>query len=216
MPGTDKITIFYKDASLVLSAARAVYWPAEKMLILSDLHLGKTGYFRLHGIPVSTGVMQDDLKRLAALIELFKPEQVLVAGDMFHHRFNNDVHLFKDWRQSYKELSFLLVPGNHDRHLDIGYADLNITLTPEKYECGVIGFVHEMQEADPGRLTISGHLHPGYMISGKAKQLLCLPCFIKGSHHLVLPAFSQFTGLYTRASAGHTCYVISENKLFEF
>ncbi|SDC05069.1 ligase-associated DNA damage response endonuclease PdeM [Niabella drilacis] len=216
MPGTDKITIFYDAMPLVLSAGRAVYWPEKKMLILSDLHLGKTGYFRAHGIPVSSAVLTDDLRRLGHLIHEFKPEQVLVAGDMFHHRFNNDVHLFQDWRQSYKELSFLLVPGNHDRHMDIDYAGIQVTVTPETYGLGEIHFVHEMQAEQAGRFTISGHLHPGYRISGKAKQSLCLPCFIRGRHHLILPAFSQFTGLYTGASAGHTCYVISENKLFEF
>jgi len=216
MPGTSNVTIFYKEQPLVLSAGRAAYWPAEKMLILSDLHLGKTGYFRSHGIPVSSGVLTDDLRRLADLIREFKPEQVLVTGDMFHHRFNNDILLFKSWRQSYPALPFLLVPGNHDRHMDIDYAELDITVTPETYECGGFHFIHEMRNTHADRFTISGHVHPGYRISGKAKQSLSLPCFIRSGHHLILPAFSQFTGLYTGASAGHTCYVISDNKLFEF
>ncbi|WP_300602312.1 ligase-associated DNA damage response endonuclease PdeM [Niabella sp.] len=218
MPGTNNTEIHYKDETLILSAARAAYWPARKMLMLADLHLGKTGYFRAHGIPVSREVMEDDLRRLTGLIEQFKPEQVLVAGDMFHHRFNNDVLVFKNWRQAYQELQFVLVPGNHDRHMEVDYADLSIQVTGPEHINPPFHFVHEMEEAHPERLTISGHVHPGYLLSGKARQALCLPCFVYGPHQLLLPAFSAFTGLCTtfEKAPGAHYFVISGDKIFAF
>ncbi|MBZ4187840.1 ligase-associated DNA damage response endonuclease PdeM [Niabella beijingensis] len=218
MPGKDKIEIMCEGELLILSAARAIYWPAQRLLVLADLHLGKTGYFRAHGIPVSTGVVNDDLERLSGLIREFRPLQVLVAGDLFHHRYNSEVELFRDWRKEHETLSFLLVPGNHDRHMNSGHDSLGITMTRETHQVGPFRFIHEMTEIKSDCFTISGHLHPGYTISGKARQSLCLPCFIKSEQHLVLPAFSQFAGMYTGASGlpGQTHYVISERKLFEF
>ncbi|MCD2422857.1 ligase-associated DNA damage response endonuclease PdeM [Niabella pedocola] len=218
MPGTNTTEIYYKDETLILSAARAAYWPAQKMLILADLHLGKTGYFRAHGIPVSTGVMEDDLKRLSGLIEYFKPEQVLVAGDLFHHRFNKDMLIFKNWRRSYQSLQFVLVPGNHDRHMPVDYADLAISVTDARYVIAPFHFVHAMEGADSENLTISGHVHPGYWLSGKARQSLCLPCFVYSAHHLLLPAFSAFTGLCTsfEKEQGAHHFVITNDKIFAF
>lgn len=218
MPGTNTTEIHYKDETIILSAARAAYWPAQKMLILADLHLGKTGYFRAHGIPVSIGVMEDDLKRLAGLIEQFKPEQVLVAGDMFHHRFNKDMLIFKNWRQSYSALQFVLVPGNHDRHMPVDYAELAIQVTDAEYFITPFHFVHAKEDVCSENLTISGHVHPGYSFSGKARQSLCLPCFVYGANHLLLPAFSAFTGLCTsfEKEQGAHYFVITDHKLFGF
>ena len=44
--------------------------------------------------------------------------------------------------------------------------------------------------------TISGHVHPGYRLKGKAKQSINLPCFYVGKKNLILPAFGELTGLY--------------------
>ncbi|ANH81925.1 phosphoesterase [Niabella ginsenosidivorans] len=218
MPGTPTKELLIKEELFILSACRAVYWPAQKMLILADLHLGKTGYFRQHGIPVSRDVLQDDLKRLSYLIGQFEPEQVLVAGDLFHHQFNRDILVFNEWRNAYRQLAFLLVPGNHDRHLKIDYSSLAITKTTEEYFVKEFRFIHEMKAAHEDHFSISGHLHPGYTIKGKARQAVCLPCFINAEDYLILPAFSGFTGLFTgyEQQSGAAYFVISGESLFEF
>lgn len=218
MPGVNTVTIVIKGEPVILSALRAVYWPAEKTLIAADLHLGKTGYFRRHGIPVSSGVLEDDLKRLTRLIELFKPEQLLIAGDLFHHQFNNDILIFKEWRNRYKTLALALVPGNHDRYEDINYTELAIDVVAEEYLVGNFRIVHEMRSVSKDQFSISGHLHPGYTITGRARQRACLPCFIKTDDYIVLPAFSAFTGLFTgyESPVNTTYFVISNDKLFSF
>ncbi|MBO9570652.1 MAG: ligase-associated DNA damage response endonuclease PdeM [Chitinophagaceae bacterium] len=218
MPGTSTATIIIKGEPVILSALRAVYWPAKKTLIVADLHLGKTGYFRRHGIQISSGVLEDDLKRLTRLIEWFCPEQLLIAGDLFHHEFNKDVLIFQDWRNRYKTLALTLVPGNHDRYENINYAELAITVTPEEYLTGNFRIIHEMKSIAADRFSFSGHLHPGYTISGKARQRICLPCFIKTDDYIVLPAFSAFTGLFTgyETPANTAYFVINNEKLFSF
>lgn len=202
---------------LVLLTERAIFWPSRQVLILADMHLGKSGYFRSNGIQIPSTIMLDDLKRLSYLIERYRPKEVLVTGDMFHHNYNADINLFKKWRQNYLDVDFILVPGNHDKLLKIDYEELNIQLRPSQFSVPPFIFLHEAAVHKQQVFTISGHLHPGYIIEGRAKQSLRMPCFIVSEQHIILPAFSRFTGLYTgyEKSPNHNYYLIADNKIFK-
>lgn len=181
---------------LILSSGRAVYWTSQKLLVVSDLHLGKSSYFRNSGIPIPSTVMNKDLDKLSLLIKYFAPESLIITGDMFHHTYNADVAVFKQWR-THTGIPMSLVPGNHDRLTNLNYQDLGITVTSPQHIIGPFLFEHETKAASEDHIHISGHLHPGYLLQGKAKQAVRLPCFIVTERQLILPAFSAFTGLYT-------------------
>lgn len=208
--------IICKGETIILSSARAAYRPATKTLILADMHLGKTAYFRNSGIQVPSTIMLDDLQRLSVLIQTFQPKEILVVGDMFHHNFNADILLFKAWREKYNDILFTLVPGNHDKLIKIDYQQLGIQLTPPKYLSGNFLFEHETKEITNDHFSISGHLHPGYVMGGRARQHLRLPCFIYSPKHLVMSAFSMFTGLYTgyEVQEDNSYYVIGGNDIY--
>lgn len=189
--------IICNNEALFLSPLRAIFWPREKILFLADLHLGKTGYFRSNGIPIPSTVMMDDLKRLSQLIKIHQPQKIIIAGDMFHHDLNTDIHLFKQWRSAYPSIAFTLVPGNHDKLLLIDYEQLDIQLTSKEHFIAPFLITHKTPEKKEDRFVISGHIHPGYLMAGRARQFLRLPCFIVSPQHIILPAFSIFTGLYT-------------------
>lgn len=189
--------IICNNELLVLSVERAVYWPREQVLFLADMHLGKTGYFRSQGIPIPSTVMTGDLKRLAGLIETHKPRIVIVAGDMFHHDYNADINIFKQWRTSYADTDFVLVPGNHDQLMHIDYEALGIRLAEKNHVIEPFVITHHQTGSMNQGFVISGHIHPGYIISGKARQSYRMACFIVSERRIVLPAFSAFTGLYT-------------------
>jgi len=70
--------------NFLLSSDRCIYWQEEKTLVLSDLHLGKTGHFRKEGIAVPQAILKDDLQCFVTLIQQFRPEKILIIGDMFH------------------------------------------------------------------------------------------------------------------------------------
>ena len=72
--------IHFQEEELLLSAQRVLYYPAEKILVISDVHLGKAGHFRRYGIPIPTEVNQDNLSRLSQVILQFDPERVLFSG----------------------------------------------------------------------------------------------------------------------------------------
>lgn len=201
---------------LVLNAFRAVYWKKEKMLIVADMHLGKTAHFRAAGISVPSSIIKTDLDRLTYLIGTYQPKILLVVGDMFHHqKMNSDLDIFKDWRNQFEKLSIYLVQGNHDRLKNLYYQNMGIELFKPNLNLGLFQFVHEYVEPNEKYFSISGHIHPGVLLKGKAKQAIKLPCFAVSNHHLILPAFSLFTGLdigYCKDECSF--YAIADNKVF--
>lgn len=208
--------ITFNRERFILSPLRALYWPRKKIVLLADMHLGKTGYFRARGIPIPSSVVTDDLERLARLIDLYEPDSVVVAGDMFHHDYNADISIFKQWRAGQSTTKFMLVPGNHDRLLDIDYHQLDFELTTPRYMLETIGIEHEPPQTAEG-FSISGHLHPGFRMQGSARQAMRLPCFIINGRRMILPAFSRFTGLHTGLQTDRSCahYVIAEQAIFK-
>ena len=69
--------------TFLLSAQRTIFWEEEKTLILSDLHLGKSGHFRKSGIAIPQNLYKEDLFRLLNEIQFFRPKQLIIVGDLF-------------------------------------------------------------------------------------------------------------------------------------
>lgn len=204
------------DQTFWLSAQRAVYWEAEKALILSDLHFGKTGHFRKAGIAVPQAVFKEDLQRLLYLIQFFKPEQIIAVGDLFHSKANLELDLFKRWRADFSSLEFHLVKGNHDILKEAWYADANLTVTEGVLQMGNFYFSHEDCSEAEGAFTFCGHLHPGVVINGFGRQTLRLPCFYFSPKQCILPAFSRFTGTANvQPKRSDTVFAIAENALIK-
>lgn len=184
-----------KDQQLWLSPERCIFWEEEKTLILSDLHFGKTGHFRKSGIAVPPSVYREDLHRLLTQIQYFQPQQLLIVGDLFHSRENQELTLFRRWREDLPHLAVRLIKGNHDILEDEWYAGAGITVHTEQLHIGDFAFIHDITEQEErNAYYFSGHIHPGVWISGMGKQALRFPCFYFGEDYAVLPAFSRFTG----------------------
>src|SRR5688500_16707881 len=88
-----------EEQTLWLSAGRALFWEEQEALVLSDLHLGKTGHFRKAGIAVPQAVLKEDMQRLMTLVHYFGPQQLIVVGDFFHSHANLELEFFKRWRE---------------------------------------------------------------------------------------------------------------------
>lgn len=211
-----KKTIELQGEQLVLSNQRAMYWPAQKALILSDLHVGKTAHFRKHGIPIPDDIFKEDLRQLYGLIKYFNARRVLIVGDLFHAEFNKNMDEFAQWRDQFKEVAFVLIKGNHDRLSNHWKSLFNLEVV-DHLKLGPFLFVHDPQDHDEKAFVISGHIHPGVLVKGKARQKIKLPCYALTNNELVLPAFSRFTGLNSRYSKKDTVhYAFTENAFFKF
>lgn len=185
-----------KENVFWLSPERAVFWEEQKALIISDLHLGKTGHFRKSGIAVPARVFKQDLQRLFFLVQFFKPEQLLIVGDMFHSEENKELELFQRWREDIAHTSVKLIKGNHDILQSHWYEAMKLEVYEDVLQIGRFLFTHHPVTTTDA-YVFSGHLHPGVRIQGAGKQSLRFPCFYFSPNFAVLPAFSVFTGFVT-------------------
>ncbi len=189
----------FDQQTLWLSPARCIFWEEENILIVSDLHFGKSGHFRKSGIGIPQNIFKEDLQRLFAQIQFFKPKKLLITGDMFHSSANKELDFFVKWRNDIPEIEFYLIKGNHDILPKNFYKKSNIEIFENKLSIGKFCFTHDItskcDDKAENLFTFSGHIHPGIKMNGIANQSIMLPCFYFGKEYAVLPAFSRFTGL---------------------
>ncbi|SDR10778.1 putative phosphoesterase [Chryseobacterium soldanellicola] len=206
--------ILIKKETFTLTNQRAVFWEKEKALILSDLHIGKTAHFRKNGIALANHIMKNDLERLSILIEYFKPEKFIVVGDLLHAGNNSDVDEFCHWRNQYSDLNFYLIEGNHDKISKQLEEKLCLDFKAVSLEIDDFIFIHDFEKNQP-KFQITGHIHPGVVINSTVKNIK-LPCFTVTANQLLLPAFSEFTGLDTKnLPKDGKFYVFTDSEIHE-
>jgi uncharacterized protein len=184
--------------TLWLSAARVLFWEEAQIMIAADLHFGKSGHFRKSSIPIPQAVFKQDLHRLFDQIQYFQPKKVLIVGDMFHSSDNAEIEWFSQWRASCRQIPFLLIQGNHDILSTERYDRLGIELKKDQYSLNPFQFQHHPSTpiAPETIWQISGHVHPGVALVGMGKQKMKFPCFHVRKQQILLPAFSDFSGLH--------------------
>jgi DNA ligase-associated metallophosphoesterase len=194
---------------------KAIYYKSEKALILSDIHLGKTGHFRNAGIPVPSELAYTDLETIDKLLNdnNLDIEKIIVLGDLSHAGLNFDWKVFEEWRMKNKNIHIHLIKGNHDKLSVSIYRELEIEIS----DAAVLNkfvLVHNHRDAENtvGMYKISGHIHPAVRIKGKARQGFTLPCFYFGESTGVLPAFGRFTGMHIlRPNGNDVVFVIMDS-----
>lgn len=181
----------FKGQEFVLDAQKAMYWSEERALVVADVHLGKAGHFRKHGIPVPRQVHISDLQRLNTLITTYQPAKVLFLGDLFHSDSNEEWLDFIEWSNFHTEIEQILIEGNHDILDQDSYDQTRMVVVPD-YVKGAFRLTHEFEESN--EYNISGHVHPCVRLRGLARQGARLACFYFGERNGLLPAFGEFTG----------------------
>lgn len=209
-------SIEIKGEQLIVTNQRVIYWPRKRILILSDLHIGKAAHFRKHGIAVPGSVQMKDLARLDHLIAHFDPAIILIVGDLFHAGRNSEVSEFTRWRAKHDSIQFQLIRGNHD-NLSVDFCEKNaIQVFEHRLDIAPFRFIHQ-PESDDELFCIAGHIHPGVSIKSKGRQRITLPCYRINNNQLILPAFSLFTGLHVeKIQEKYQYFVFTPEEIFEF
>lgn len=202
-----------KGQTFYLLPEKVIYWKEQKALILSDLHIGKASHFRKAGVPISSHVHVNEFFVLDAIINEFKPKQILFVGDLFHSDHNQEWELFYQWAHNYENIKLILIKGNHDILPNTLYINSGL-LVVDDLLIENIEFTHERNENSTA-YNISGHIHPAISMIGPGRQSLKLPCFLFRDDYALLPAFGQFTGMSKiRPSKKDNIFAIAENKIF--
>lgn len=173
-------------ADLVALPSGALFWPAQALLCVSDLHLGRSERMaRRAGAllpPYDTGAT---LEKLDADLAATAAEQVICLGDSFDD-LSAASSLDETSRLWLLRLlagrQWIWIEGNHDP----GPLDLGGTHRAE-VRIGQLIFRHI---AEPGaEAEVSGHFHPKARIAGLSRA-----CFIHDARRLILPAYGAYTG----------------------
>jgi DNA ligase-associated metallophosphoesterase len=185
------LDIDFAGQRFVLDAALGLYWPARRMLVVSDLHLEKATFLAQFGSPLAPYDTLDTLNRLEALVTKYCPQSLVMLGDSFHDRHAWE-RLEMNARQQFRTICSAveycyLVEGNHDIGL---LSDSGLKFT-DRIERDGLTFRHE--PAGHPAPQIIGHFHPklrtllhGHRLIGK--------CFAVNQSLLIMPAFGSFTG----------------------
>ena len=179
------------SAKFVADRSGALYWPAEKALIVADLHLEKGSSGASRGRLLPPYDTRATLLKLAETVDRFQAEAVIALGDSLHDTGAADRICGEDLdilRIIQDEREWIWVTGNHDPHID---GKLGGDCVPE---VALSGLTLRHIPAN-GRVTheIAGHLHPAAKLSIHGHTLR-RPCFVGNGLRLVLPAFGAFTG----------------------
>ena len=123
-------------ATLELLAQKAIWWPAERSLLVADAHIGKAVSFRRLGVPVPHGTTDETLAALTALIDGHAARRVIFLGDLLHSaraQSSASLDAFGRWRERHAGVELLLVRGNHDQRAGDPPADLGVTCVDEPF-----------------------------------------------------------------------------------
>lgn len=188
---TQSITLNHNE--FILHCTGAVYWVQKRLLLISDVHLGKVSHFRKHGAAIPGDIMYKNYQKMTDVIELFRPVGICFLGDLFHSTLNKEWDLFSGW-VAQTNLPIVLIVGNHDIINPKKYDALGIKTASEWITDGFL-LTHHPEERE-GYFTLCGHIHPAVQLRGSGRQFLKFPCFFKTENQMILPAFGEFTGTH--------------------
>lgn len=198
---TVRIEISGVEALCDLSGA--MFLPAERLLVVSDLHLEKGAAFARRGQLLPPYDTVATLNKLEAVLARFDPAIVISLGDNFHDRQGSAL-MPEMFRQRLEGLAcgreWIWINGNHDPD---GVENLAGTVADELAYGGLV-FRHEPLLGSQGRGEIAGHLHPAATVRRRDKSVR-RACFAGDGARLIMPAFGVTTGgldLRHRAFAG--------------
>ncbi|MBU2583654.1 MAG: ligase-associated DNA damage response endonuclease PdeM [Alphaproteobacteria bacterium] len=177
--------------SFIADVSGALYWPSEKALIVTDLHLEKGSSFAAKGQLLPPYDTRETLIQLAKVIDRFGAKTVIALGDSFHDRDAAE-RMPEPERERLRIMQeaceWIWVTGNHDPEIADrmgGYVvgDIKVEGITLRHEPRGAWTTHE----------IAGHLHPAAKIVREGYALR-RPCFIGNGLRLVMPAFGAYAG----------------------
>jgi len=201
----------------------ALFWPAQKALLVADLHLEKASWFAKFGQHLPPYDSLATLTRLERAISISGAHSVYCLGDNFHDD-GGEMRIGGAAGQLLADLiarfGWVWITGNHDMAISgrVGGAVV------EELMLGGIMLRHQ---ADP-RATLpemSGHYHPRHSVNIRGRTVR-RTCFVRGRRKLLFPAFGSLTGGMAanhpailnnfHADEGIEALIAAEERLFSF
>lgn len=208
---------------LTADPSGALWWAAERLLAVADLHFEKGSAFAAR-----TGQMlppydtHATLARLGEVAERLQPKTIVCLGDNFHDG-DGPARLDQTAKRAITALMrkrrFVWIEGNHDAASAL---QLGGECAPE-FAIDPLVFRHEPKRGRAGAGELSGHLHPVARVMTRVKRLR-RRCFVSDGTRCVLPAFGAYTGgldVFDDAFAGlfprgFQAYLLGRDRVYPF
>jgi uncharacterized protein len=185
-----RITI--NGAALLADPTGAVFWPEQRLLVVSDLHLEKASSFARRGQFLPPYDTRATLDRLARVLQRYRPQRVACLGDSFHDgeaagrlATTDRDHL----RRMVAAHDWVWIEGNHD---PAPPAELGGSVAAELALDGLT-LRHQPEHGVLAAGAVCGHFHPKAAVTARG-QRISSPCFVTDGSRMVMPAFGAFTG----------------------
>lgn len=178
-------------ARLVLDPAGALVWPAERLVVVADLHLEKGSAFAERGVPLPPYDTRATLALLAGILARWRPRALLALGDSLHDR-RAALRLGAVEQEAIAELGrgreLVWIAGNHD-------PDPAPRLGGTHARALAIGPLTFRHEPSAGAVVgeVAGHFHPVARIVRRGRGIR-RRCFAADCARLVLPALGAYAG----------------------
>lgn len=189
LEGEPEIRLAFQDQMFLPLLSGALYWPAERTLLVADLHFEKFSAFAARGQllpPYDTGLTLSALERDIAATGA---RRLIALGDSFHRDEGVKSLLPRD-RDRLSALTaridWLWLAGNHDPAAH----QLGGQCAAEAAIAG-IRLAHHPDFESPG--LIAGHLHPAARVRVKGRSVR-RPCVVTDGRLMILPAYGAGTG----------------------
>jgi uncharacterized protein len=173
----------------------ALYLKKEKILVISDLHLGYEEALNKQGVLMPRFQFEEIIKKLKDILKKVNPKTIIINGDL-KHEFGTISRT--EWKQVtdlldfFKNKEIILIKGNHDNILGPIAKKKNVKLV-ESYETDNLLITHGHKIPKKLQKTIIiGHEHPAISFSSREDQKY--KCFLKGKYKrhtlIVTPSFN--------------------------
>jgi uncharacterized protein len=185
-----RITV--NGTALLADPSGAVFWPEEKLLVVSDMHLEKGSSYARRGQFLPPYDTRATLDRLARVIQRYRPQRVACLGDSFHDGKAAERLSAQDGdhlRRLVQAHDWIWVTGNHD---PAPPAELGGFVRSE-IRIGTLALRHQPENGGLPFGEVCGHFHPKAAVSARGRRISA-PCFVTDGRRMVMPAFGAFTG----------------------
>jgi DNA ligase-associated metallophosphoesterase len=179
------------SASLALDHSGALWWPAERTLVVADMHLEKGSAYAARGQMLPPYDSAATLALLTRLVLRLKPHRLIALGDSFHDvraGERMDAGLAEALTGLAAGLDVVWIAGNHDPEIPAFLPGAR----QGELRLGPLAFRHEpLKACEPGE--VAGHLHPAAKVVSDRGRIR-RKAFVTDGTRLLLPAFGAFAG----------------------
>jgi hypothetical protein len=214
----------------------SLFLKKEKILIISDVHLGIEEEYQKKGVLIPKFHLKDLIKHFEYIFSNVKPRTILITGDLKHEFGGISTQEWRDLLRFFDYLSkhcdkIIMLKGNHDPFLGPIAKKRNLEVVKE-FSVGNILFIHGDYEPSLNqkiKTIIMGHEHPAITIKEKTKSER-FKCFLKGKYKgrnlIVAPSLNLLTegtdvsqGLFlSPLLKGHNyeVYIVEDMEVYAF